>query len=183
MWDQLARALAFVADRGGLGRSDDLAGQRVALGQAGDTVAAQDATDRTGRHCDQVGQAIWSLRVIRAGRHHLRLDLGRGLGGCPVRPAGAIQQAARPFGPVTVDPPVRALTRDPPLLGHMRDRAPVMDDALDLQSAAMNVQPGVSVGHETSGGRWCRRNHHRTGGLSHDQANSPTVTNVLAEYI
>ena len=41
-----------------------------------------------------------------------------------------------------------ALARDPELLGHVSDRATILDHPLNQQQPTMNVETSISVGHE-----------------------------------
>jgi hypothetical protein len=77
--DQFAGPVALVSDRGGLGRSDQLAGQGVAVVESRDSIASQDPGDRSSRDTDFVGELVRSATVLATGREHLVLDVGRGL--------------------------------------------------------------------------------------------------------
>ena len=83
--DQLAWPVAFVADRGGLRRSDDLAGERVALVQPRHTVAAKDAGDRACRDTDVGGELIGPAAAFTASGQDAFFDLWGGLVGDRVR--------------------------------------------------------------------------------------------------
>lgn len=76
------------------------------------------------------------------------------LAGAPVRARGPVDQSRLTLGPPSRNPAVGALTRDAELLGHMSDRATITHDPLDQQTTTMNIQTGVSVGHEDLLGQW-----------------------------
>jgi len=57
-------------------------------------------------------------------------------------------QAGVALGAEPGNPTVCALAGDAELLGHVRDRTTLLDHSGDKQTTAMQVQTGVSVGHE-----------------------------------
>lgn len=73
---QLARPIVFIADRCGLGGSDHLTGERVALVESRAAVAAQNPGDRACRDtdvgCELVGPAA---ALTTSGQHHV-FDIG-----------------------------------------------------------------------------------------------------------
>lgn len=64
---------------------------------------------------------------------------------------GAVLQTCPAVFIETIQPPVRALTGNPHLLGHVRRWPVVESDALNKESTTMNRQPGVSVNHGDPG--------------------------------
>ena len=86
--------------------------------------------------------------LIAAQLQHPLLNLGRGAARAAVRPRGAVEQAGLALGTEPRDPAVCALARDAELLGDVGNRPAVLDHAGDEQTAAMQIQTSVSVGHE-----------------------------------
>ena len=65
-----------------------------------------------------------------------------------MRPRGPIKESDVAFGAKARDPAMGALPGYTELLGDMGDRARLVDDASNKQSPAVQVQTGISVGHE-----------------------------------
>jgi hypothetical protein len=65
-----------------------------------------------------------------------------------VRPRRAVKQDCGIFLKEATHPPIRALTGHAEFSGNMGRFATADKDAVNQQLAAMNRQPGISVGHE-----------------------------------
>jgi hypothetical protein len=72
--DQLAGTVAFVADRGGLGRADHLAGDRVQRRQGRLTGSAQHPGDRAWRHPELGTDPVLAAAMLPPARHDPFLD-------------------------------------------------------------------------------------------------------------
>jgi len=145
--DQLTGSVLLVAVAGPLGGADDLPGQRVALGQVGQLVAAQDPRHRPGRHAQLGAQPVLPAASLAAGGHDQRLDLVAGAGRRPAGTRRPVQQTVGAFGGVPGDPAVRALPGHPEFLGDMGDRT-AGGDPIDEELATVWGQAGITVGHE-----------------------------------
>lgn len=86
--------------------------------------------------------------MLAATGQDLVLDLGWRAARAAVRSARSLAQPSDSLPLVAGEPSVRALTRDGHRPGGVRDRPPLLADALHEQQAAMDGQTGVSVGHE-----------------------------------
>ena len=63
-------------------------------------------------------------------------------------PRGPVGQTGLTLSTEPSHPPMGTLPRDTELLGDMGDRTAVPKHPLNEQTTTMQVQPGVSVGHE-----------------------------------
>jgi hypothetical protein len=67
-----------------------------------------------------------------------------------MRTRGAVAETGDTLSPEPVDPAVRALTRHSELFGDVSDWAMLHQHPLDEQNSAPDIEPGISVRHETS---------------------------------
>jgi hypothetical protein len=65
-----------------------------------------------------------------------------------MRSRRAIDQTGLPLGPEPGHPPVRTLTGDTQLLGHVSHRPTITDHPGHQQMTTMQIQTSISVGHE-----------------------------------
>ena len=117
--------------------------------------------------------------VLRAGCHHLGLDVRGRPGGHGVRSGGPCHQPGLTLGGVPGDLGRHGLARD----SHRRSDVGLFPPCLvplDDQPPAVNSQTGTTVGHENLRWLWTLDKPHPSRRFSHDQA-QPTVTNLLAE--
>jgi len=145
--DQLARTVAFVSNSGRLRRPDDLTGERVALDQTRDLVAAKYPTDGPRRDTEFGSDPVLATTVLTTGGEDLVLDVGAGAGRAVVWSRGPIDEAGVALGVVAVDPAVCALARDAHRFRDVRHGG-TLADAVDQQSAPVHGQAGVTVRHE-----------------------------------
>src|SRR5690606_17771756 len=152
--DQLAGGGALVAQRRGLRGTDELTGQRVALTQVGHLVAAQDRTHSAGGDPQLGPDPVLTAALVAAHLEDSLLDPSSGAPRATVRARGAVAQAGIPFEAKPGDPTVGALSGDPQLFGHVRNGPTVLDHARDQQTPTVQIQTGISVGHEDLLGKW-----------------------------
>lgn len=146
--NQIARQRSFIADRSGLRCPDDLTSQRVTLTQIGNLVAAQDRADRACRNAQFWADPVLPTTFVAAKLKDSPFDIRRRSAGTVLRPRRSVKQADIAFSTETSDPTMSALSRDTKFLGYMRDGPTVIDDPLNEQTATMQIQTGISVGHE-----------------------------------
>ena len=146
--DQFAGMGAFVALPAVPVCPDELAGERVAVGQPRYAVAAQDPPACRGGYCRAVGESGRPAPPPLSGRYDPTLEGGRCRGRGGVWPAGPVMQTGVALGFPAGDPAVGALPGHAQFLGDVRDGAALDTNTLNQQPAAMHGQPGVTVGHE-----------------------------------
>ena len=118
--------------------------------------------------------------MLAAGGQHRVLNVGPGSSWARVRGAGAVLQAGVALDVEPGHPAMRALARDAHRLGCMRHRPALTADPIDQQTATMNIETGVSVGHENLRAVGTSTIHTSPGGSPRRQ--HLRVTNVPAEY-
>jgi hypothetical protein len=146
--DQLAGTFAFVALVAVAGGSDPVAGQRIAVGQSGHVVAAQDPPASSWWYSGLAGQPRRAATQPSSGGDYPPLDSDRSAGRAVMRAAGPVEQTGLALGLEPGHPAVRALPGHTQFLGHMGDRAAFDTYPMDEQPAAVHGQPGITVGHE-----------------------------------
>lgn len=107
--DQLAGAFTLVADCGGLRGPDHQTGQRVALTQPRQAMAAQDPRHRPGWDAELRAEPVLTLAMLDPRVDHPLLDLGARTSRRRVRPRAAVLEACVAFGVVSGDPTMDAL--------------------------------------------------------------------------
>jgi len=111
-------------------------------------VAAQDPADGPRWNTQFRAQPILTAPLVLAQRHDRVLNTSAGTARAAVWARGPFLQARLALGPIAGHPAVPALLRHPHLLGHVRDRAATVNDALNQQQTAVHSQTGISVGHQ-----------------------------------
>src|SRR5690606_18899368 len=185
---QLAGTVAFIAHRGGLAGADHLAADRVELTQVGQSVAAQDPRHGPRTDAEFGPEPVRPTTFPLPQGHDLVGELAAGAGRATMRARGTLAKPILALAAIPVDPARGALARDTHFLGHVRDRAPLPEYPIDNDAAAVQGQPGITVGHENLRSEWVLDKPHPNRRFSpHQQpftgvSRPPTVTNVMAEY-
>src|SRR5690606_3540480 len=164
---QLAGTVAFIAHRGGLAGADHLAADRVELTQVGQSVAAQDPRHGPRTDAEFGPEPVRPTTFPLPQGHDLVGELAAGAGRATMRARGTLAKPLLALAAIPVDPARGALARDTHLLGHVRDRAPLPEYPIDNDAAAVQGQPGITVGHENLRSEWVLDSHTPTGGSPH----------------
>jgi hypothetical protein len=146
--------VVLVSDRRALRGPDDLPGEWVTLTQIRDPVTTQNCRDCPSRQPDLGADPVLATAFNTPQLNHLQLDLDSGAPREPPRTRRTIDQAGLTLKTEPGHPSVRALARNPELLSHVRDRATIIDYPGYEQTTTMNIQTGISVGHEDLLGQW-----------------------------
>jgi len=147
--DQLSRAFALVAVRGGPGAADQLSGQRIAPREPGDVMAVQDPRDRPGGNSGRGRDAQGTCAHLGSGSQDGRFPVWGGARGQGPRAGRPVSHAGVALGTEPAHPAVHALAGDAAFFGDVGDRAAIPNHPLDEQKPAPNGQSGVNRGQES----------------------------------
>ncbi len=172
--DQLAGPGPFVANRGGLGGPDDLAGHRVTHSQARRHRGGAGSCSRSGPGCRARDRASPGPGDARPGQPTP--------GPRPRPSCGSVSAAGartgrrdQPRPQHRSGPPNDArIDGRSPSPGDMRDRHPLFSDPLHQQSPPMRRETSVTVRHEDLRGLWRRQSpQHRRSSLTSTRHQRP----------
>ena len=108
----------------------------------------QDRRDRAGRQAEFGPDPVLTAPLLSSQLQNPPLDLRGGAAWAPARTRGPVEQTGLTLSAEPRNPTVRALTRDAKVLGDMRHRSTITDHPLNEQTTTMQIQTGISVGHE-----------------------------------
>jgi hypothetical protein len=111
-------------------------------------VTTQDRRDSPGRHAELGADPVLPTPLLPTQRQHALLNLERGASGTSARTRGPVKQTGLTLGPEPGNPAVRALAGDTKLFRNVGDRSTVLDNPSYEQTATMQIETGISVGHE-----------------------------------
>jgi hypothetical protein len=156
--DERTRMAGHVADRS--------SGDAVAVVQAVEAGAPQDAVDGRARMTRERRQARRAVAAPGAGPD----DRGRDLGGRParraVRPRAAILDPGKAVGPIAAHPLVAGGAADAELFGDRRHRPAVDEDPLHQQLTAEDAETRTRMCHESLRPVWVANTPNRARRLS-----------------